>query len=156
MRPDANGKDFENSHPYLLRAAYALDTDRGCIADARHHAHAFLDHAHATLQVIVSDRARGLTELVVSELVTNCRKYAPGPASMELRITARVIEVMVGDTDPVLPAARAADPGRIGQHGLEIVIAVTEDLLIESAPVGKRITARITLSDIPNQAAACR
>ncbi|MFD3844165.1 ATP-binding protein, partial [Streptomyces sp. NPDC058642] len=30
-----------------------------------------------------------------------------------------------------------------GQHGLEIVKAVTEDLFIEQEPVGKRITARL-------------
>ncbi|PNG21550.1 hypothetical protein [Streptomyces sp. 13K301] len=45
------------------------------------------------------------------------------------------------------PAARPADPDRIGQHGLEIVKAVTKDLFTEQEPVGKRITARIALSD---------
>ncbi|WP_443070643.1 hypothetical protein [Streptomyces sp. SLBN-115] len=43
----------------------------------------------------------------------------------------------------------------IGQHGLEIVKAVTEDLSVRQEPVGKRITARIALSstsssDIPH------
>jgi hypothetical protein len=45
--------------------------------------------------------------------------------------------------------ARAADPDRVGQHGLEIVKAVAEDLFTERKPVGKRITARIALSDAP-------
>ncbi|MGX1471306.1 UNVERIFIED_CONTAM: hypothetical protein RKD50_000114 [Streptomyces canus] len=45
---------------------------------------------------------------------------------------------------------------RIGQHGLEIVKAVTGDLFIEQEPVGKRITARIALSDIPIDTAARR
>jgi hypothetical protein len=46
---------------------------------------------------------------VVSELVTNARKYAPGPVLMELRVSGAVVEVVVWDSDPVLPVARAAD-----------------------------------------------
>ncbi|MFI1921546.1 hypothetical protein [Streptomyces sp. NPDC020377] len=46
-----------------------------------------------------------------------------------------------------MAAARAADLDRIGQHCLEIVKAITEALSIEQEPVGKRITARITLLD---------
>lgn len=45
---------------------------------------------------------------------------------------------------------RAADPGRVGQHGLEIVQAVTESLFMEQEPLGKRITARINLSGAPD------
>jgi anti-sigma regulatory factor (Ser/Thr protein kinase) len=130
-----------------MRAGYALDGDDGCIADARHHAIAFLDQACADHQLPVSSRARDLTQLVVSELVTNALKYAPGPVLMELRINAHTVDVVVWDSDPAVPAARAADPGRIGQHGLEIVKAVTEDLFTEQEPVGKRITARIALAD---------
>ncbi|MGW1671348.1 ATP-binding protein [Streptomyces sp. NPDC002324] len=140
----------------LLRAGFALGGDDACIADARHHAIAFLDHAHTDRHVLVSPRARELTQLVVSELVTNARKYAPGPVLMELRIDADSVEIVVWDSDPTVPAARASDPDRVGQHGLEIVKAVTEDLVIEQAPVGKRITARIALSDPPVNGSAAR
>ncbi|MER5200786.1 ATP-binding protein [Streptomyces sp. NPDC002884] len=130
-----------------MRAGYALDGANGCIADARRHAVAFLDRAHAEHRLPVPARARDLTQLVVSELVTNALKYAPGPVLMELRITVRAVDVVVWDSDPTVPSARSVDPGRIGQHGLEIVKAVTEDLFIEQEPVGKRITARIPLAD---------
>ncbi|MFU9032747.1 MULTISPECIES: ATP-binding protein [Streptomyces] len=136
---------------HLMRAGYALDGDDGCIADARHYAMAFLDQAHDSHQLSVPARARDLIQLVVSELVTNARKYAPGPALMELRINAVSVDVVVWDSDPTVPAARATDPGRIGQHGLEIVKAVAESLLIEREPVGKRITARIALTDTGKQ-----
>lgn len=136
-----------------MRAGYALTGDDGCIADARHHALAFLEKARTDHQLPMPARARDLTQLVVSELVTNARKYAPGPVLMELRITGRAVDVVVWDSDPTVPAARAADPGRIGQHGLEIVKAVTEDLFIEQEPVGKRITARIALSQTPSDTA---
>ncbi|MFH8973401.1 ATP-binding protein [Streptomyces sp. NPDC017890] len=132
---------------HAMRAGYALGGDDGCIADARHHAAVFLDRARADHHLPVTARVRDLTQLVVSELVTNARKYAPGPVLMELRVTAGRVDVVVWDSDPTVPTARAADPARIGQHGLEIVKAVTEDLFIEQEPAGKRITARIALSD---------
>ncbi|MET9800434.1 ATP-binding protein [Streptomyces sp. NPDC006368] len=129
-----------------MRVGYALGGDDGCIAEARHHAVAFLEQARSGHELFVPARVMDLTQLVVSELVTNARKYAPGPILMELRITAGVVEVVVWDSDPTVPAVRAADPGRIGQHGLEIVKAVAQDLSIRQEPVGKRVTARITLS----------
>ncbi|WP_256096284.1 ATP-binding protein [Streptomyces sp. LUP30] len=139
-----------------MRAGYALEGDDGCIAEARQHALAFLDRARSDHRLPVSERALGLTQLVVSELVTNARKYAPGPVLMELRVTAHAVDVVIWDSDPTVPAARAADPERIGQHGLEIVKALTENLFTEQEPVGKRITARIALTDPHNGAAARR
>jgi anti-sigma regulatory factor (Ser/Thr protein kinase) len=97
-----------------------------------------------------------LTQLVVSELVTNARKYAPGPVLMDLRIVSDAVEVVVWDCDPVLPVARAADAGRVGQHGLEIVMAVAQGFEAQREPVGKRITARIALLDDPSGAFAGR
>ncbi|MFF7380909.1 ATP-binding protein [Streptomyces massasporeus] len=130
-----------------MRVGYALDGDDSCIADARRHAAAFLERASAEQHLPVSARARDLTALVVSELVTNTRKYAPGPVLLELRVTTRVVEISVWDSDPTMPAARAADPSRVGQHGLEIVKAVAEDFAVRREAVGKRITARIPLAD---------
>ncbi|SFN65869.1 Histidine kinase-like ATPase domain-containing protein [Streptomyces sp. cf124] len=146
---NADGDGCGGPDKCLMRAGYALGGEDGCIADARHHALAFLDRAHADHRLAVSARARDLTQLVVSELVTNARKYAPGPVLLELRVTADSVEIVVWDSDPTVPAARGADPDRVGQHGLEIVKAVTEDLFVEQEPVGKRITARIALADPP-------
>ncbi|MCC9157899.1 ATP-binding protein [Streptomyces parvulus] len=113
---------------------YPLKADRGCIADVRHHAAAFLDRVAAQHGLPVSERTQDLTQLVVGELVTNARTYAPGPAWMELRVSARAADVVVSDSHATAPAVRAADPARIGQHGLEIVEAVTEHLLIQRDP----------------------
>ncbi|MEU1569572.1 ATP-binding protein, partial [Streptomyces mirabilis] len=109
MGSHADGDGCTGPDEYLMRAGYALEGDDGCIAEARHHAVAFLDQAHAD-HLRVSARARDLTQLVVSELVTNARKYAPGPVLMELRINARAVEVVVWDSEPTVPTARAADP----------------------------------------------
>ncbi|MEU5184678.1 ATP-binding protein [Streptomyces longwoodensis] len=132
-----------------MRAGFALAGGGGSIADARHHAAAFLDQAHTDHQVPVSARVRDLAQLVISELVTNARKYAPGPVLVEMRVSARAVDIVVRDSVPTVPTARAADPGRVGQHGLEIVQAVTDWLFVEQDPVGKRITARIALDGTP-------
>ncbi|MER5374930.1 ATP-binding protein [Streptomyces sp. NPDC002553] len=132
-----------------IQDTIALDGDGSCIAEARHRAVGFLARVQAEYGLPVSARAMDLTQLVVSELVTNARKYAPGPALMELRIVGDLVEVVVWDSDPVLPVARAADAGRVGQHGLEIVMAVAQSYEVRREPVGKRITARIALPDDP-------
>ncbi|MER6683565.1 ATP-binding protein [Streptomyces olivaceoviridis] len=127
-----------------------LDGQGACIAEARRHAADFLARVQREYGLPVSDRAMDLTRLVVSELVTNARKYAPGPVLLELRLVGGLVEVVVWDSDPALPMARPADPGRIGQHGLEIVMAVVQGFEVQREPVGKRVTARIALADDPD------
>ena len=132
-----------------LHASVALAGDGTDIARARHLAADFLARNQAEHGLRVSQRGMDLTQLVVSELVTNACKYAPGPALMGLRIDGATVEVTLWDSDPVLPVARAADAGRVGQHGLEIVMAVAQHFEAQREPVGKRITARIALADDP-------
>ncbi|KRD06251.1 MULTISPECIES: ATP-binding protein [unclassified Streptomyces] len=156
MESHADGDGCTGPGQHLMRTAYAMGGADGCIADARHHALAFLDRARADHRLRVPDRVRDIIQLVVSELVTNARKYAPGPVLMELRLTADSVDVAVWDNDPTVPTARPADPDRIGQHGLEIVKAVTAHLFVEQEPVGKRITARIALADPPGDGTPAR
>ncbi len=130
-----------------IRASHALEGDDGCIAEARHLAAAFLARARTSCGVAVSASAVDLTQLVVSELVTNARKYAPGPVLMDLRIVEDMVEVIVWDSDTDLPTAHDADPGRIGRHGLEIVMRIARHLSVQKEVVGKRITARVPLAD---------
>lgn len=150
MEPDSSEDDDTAPQARALRSTVALDGDGSCIAEARRLAAMFLARAQAEYGLPVSDRAMDLTQLVVSELVTNARKYAPGPVLMDLRIVDALVEVEVWDSDPVLPVARAADAQRVGQHGLEIVRAVARGFEAQREPVGKRITARIPLTDAPD------
>ncbi|MBQ0850556.1 ATP-binding protein [Streptomyces sp. BH-SS-21] len=135
----------DSSHPLSL--ASPLSGDTFCIAHARHLAAGFLTRAQSEQDVTVSDRAMDLTQLVVSELVTNAHRHAPGPIHMELRITGTMVEVTVQDSTRVQPAAHSLDPGRVGQHGLEIVMAVAEHFDVRLEPSGKRVTAHIALAD---------
>ncbi|CAM5284119.1 non-specific serine/threonine protein kinase OS=Streptomyces tendae OX=1932 GN=F3L20_19350 PE=3 SV=1 [Streptomyces tendae] len=156
MESEPVGQDDAASGGRVMRAGAALDGDGGCIARARRLAGTFLTRAQSEHGVLVSQRAMDLTQLVVSELVTNARKYAPGPALMDLRLDEGTVEVAVWDSDPVLPIARAADAGRVGQHGLEIVMAVAQGFEARREPVGKRITVRLALGDDPRDVAAVR
>nr|WP_329272386.1 ATP-binding protein [Streptomyces pseudovenezuelae] len=130
--------------------------DSAEIAEARDLARSFLTDVQAVHGLPVSERAMGLVQLVVSELVTNARKYAPGPCLLTLEISDGAIEVTVWDSEPVLPTARAADPDRVGQHGLEIVMAVSRSIEVHREPVGKRIKATVVLADDPGGDAAGR
>ncbi len=121
----------------------ALDGDGADIARARHRAVGFLARVQTELGPAVSARALNVTQLVVSELVSNALKYAPGPVLLDLRVIGGLVEVAVGDCAPALPTAWAADAGRVGQHGLEIVMAVCRSFETRGEPVGKRITARL-------------
>ncbi len=140
-----------HSHDAPLGAAVALDGQGACIAEARHMAAGFLTRMRAEHGISVSQRAVEVTQLVVSELVTNAQKYAAGPILLDLRIAGDLdlVEVQVWDSDPVLPVARAADAGRVGQHGLEIVMAVCQGFEALREPVGKRLTARLALAEDP-------
>ncbi|MFD5515644.1 ATP-binding protein [Streptomyces sp. NPDC127066] len=144
---DSSGKDSEPPSTHPIATAVPLNGGNSCIASARHLAADFLTHAQADQNVVVSPRVMDLTQLVVSELVTNARKYAPGPILMELRIEEAAVEVTVRDSGRAQPIVFDVDPLRIGQHGLEIVRAVTRKFQVQAEPSGKRVTAHIALGD---------
>ncbi|WAX76444.1 ATP-binding protein [Streptomyces sp. KMM 9044] len=127
------------------RASYALDGDGAWIAEARRLAEAFLTRVRTEDGLTVSSYAVEVTQLVVSELVTNARKYAPGSVQLDLRIAGDTLEVMVRDGSTVLPVAGGANPDRVGRHGLEIVLAVAQGVDVQPEPTGKRITALVSL-----------
>ena len=81
----------------VIQATVALEGDGACIAHARHLAADFLTRVQAEHGLPVAQRAMDLTQLVVSELVTNARKYAPGPVLLDLLIVGDAVEVVVWD-----------------------------------------------------------
>ncbi|MDN0199124.1 ATP-binding protein [Streptomyces sp. S.PNR 29] len=124
------------------------------IAAARDLACFFLSDVRAVHGLPVSGPVTGMVQLVVSELVTNAHKHAPGPCLLTLEAEDRAVRVSVWDSDPTPPAVMAPDPSRIGQHGLEIVMAVCESFAVHREPVGKRVTAAVTLADGPDEDAS--
>ncbi|MEU9593343.1 ATP-binding protein [Streptomyces sp. NPDC048219] len=119
----------------------------GDIARGRELARGFVARLRAARGIVVSDRAADLVQLVVSELLTNACKYAPGPSTVGLELTEGRVEVSVWDSDPVLPVPAASDPARVGRHGLEIVMAVCQTFEVCRETGGKRTTAAVRLAD---------
>lgn len=130
--------------------------DGEAIASARGVARDFLESLQAVHGLEVSKRAMDMIQLVVSELVTNARKYAPGPCLLTLGAGEGAVEVTLWDSSPTLPLILAPDPFRIGQHGLEIVMALCRSFEVHREPVGKRIRAAVVLADDPGGAPAGR
>ncbi|MFD3334640.1 ATP-binding protein [Streptomyces sp. NPDC058700] len=132
-----------------MSASASYDGDASCIGAARHLATGFLAEVQAVHGRPVSERAIGMAQLVVSELVTNAVKYAPGPLMLDLEVSGGAVRVSVWDSDPVLPDVAATDPQRVGRHGLEIVLALSQAYEARREPVGKRVTVVIALTDDP-------
>ncbi|MGW7262241.1 ATP-binding protein [Streptomyces sp. NPDC054842] len=147
---DLAGQD-EGQQPVVergLRTSAAFEGTEG-IAAARAMAREFLAQLQAVHGLPVSSRAMGMVQLVVSELVTNARKYAPGPCMLTLEAREGAVEVTVWDSSTVLPTIPPPDPARVGQHGLEIVMAVSRSFEMHHDPVGKRLKATVVLADDP-------
>ncbi|MDQ0792173.1 ATP-binding protein [Streptomyces sp. B1I3] len=152
---DLAGQD-EGRQPLEGRTLSVSATFEGSekIAVARDMACEFLMSLQAEHGLSVSQRAMDTVQLVVSELVTNARKYAPGACQLTLEVRGGAVEVTVWDSDMTLPSIPAPDPARIGQHGLEIVKAVCRSFEAHREPGGKRIRAAVVLADGPGDDAA--
>ncbi|MET9667910.1 ATP-binding protein [Streptomyces sp. NPDC006475] len=57
----------------------------------------------------------------------------------------QALKITVTDSSPGLPIAREAEPGRVGQHGLEIVMALCDGFDVQRRSSGKRIRVRLPL-----------
>ncbi|MFJ8668813.1 ATP-binding protein [Streptomyces sp. NPDC093600] len=131
---------------YASVAYEGADADDGMIASARDFTADFLAAAPASGRGPVSRERIDLARLVVSELVTNAVRHAPGPCRVTLELFDGALEISVFDRLDASPVPRAHDPRRIGQHGVEIVLAVCESVSVEPQPSGKRVRARLSLA----------
>ncbi|MFF5784820.1 ATP-binding protein [Streptomyces sp. NPDC012693] len=123
----------------------AGDAGDGMIASARAFTADFLTASPAVGRRPVSREGVDLARLVVSELVTNAVRHAPGPCRLLLELFDDVLDISVFDRVETSPVPRGHDPGRIGQHGVEIVVAICESVTVEPHPTGKRVRARLSL-----------
>ncbi|MFE3638831.1 ATP-binding protein [Streptomyces cellostaticus] len=154
MGGDTAGHDRPAGAPFRVSAAYEGSTPD--IARARELARSFLGQVWSAHGLPVSERASGTVQLVVSELVTNAFKYAPGPCLLDIELLEASVRITVWDSALDLPVIMAPEPGRAGQHGLEIVTALSESFAVYPEPVGKRTVATVPLTGGPGEAAAGR
>lgn len=131
-----------------MQTTVALEGDGTVIAQARHLATQFLTRAQTEQGLPVSQRALDLTQLVVSELVTNAIRYATGSIRLRLiRERALVCEVLDGGaTAPHLRHPRTTDEGG---RGLLLVSQLTQRWGTRFVTEGKIIWAEQALTDLP-------
>ncbi|MFE2052829.1 ATP-binding protein [Streptomyces sp. NPDC059459] len=136
-------RDGAQAGPQGLSTTFRREALR--IAEARRIAVEYLTASQQGSEHPVSERATDAVQLVVSELITNAVKYGRGLIELTLSRTGDTLTVTVRDGGTTLPVTRPADPGRVGQHGLEIVAALSQSLEIRPEAAGKRVTALIAL-----------
>ncbi|WP_369386989.1 ATP-binding protein [Streptomyces sp. CG1] len=122
----------------------AWDTGVPPIADARDAVAALLSR----LRPAPARRSVQDAQLVVSELLTNAARHAPGPCALRLELTpaGAALRVSVTDTSTEPPRRRPPDPLRIGGHGLFLVAMLSRGLEVTWLPHGKRVTATVPLT----------
>ncbi|MFF7277058.1 SpoIIE family protein phosphatase [Streptomyces griseorubiginosus] len=118
-------------------AAWALPSDPSIVADAR---------AQATRQLTAwgLEEAAFVTELVVSELVTNAIRYGAVPIGLRL-IRDRTLICEVSDASNTAPHLRRARTYDEGGRGLHMVAQLTQGWGTRQGPLGKTIWAEQSL-----------
>ncbi|MET7730076.1 SpoIIE family protein phosphatase [Streptomyces sp. NPDC005402] len=118
-------------------AAWALPSDPSIVADAR---------AQATRQLTAwgLQEAAFVTELVVSELVTNAIRYGAVPIGLRL-IRDRTLICEVSDASNTAPHLRRARTYDEGGRGLHMVAQLTQGWGTRQTPMGKTIWAEQSL-----------
>lgn len=142
--------ETEDRYPAMGRVlgrGAVFEGESGMIGEARRFTADFLGGVRTDQGRTVPTHVIGTAQLIVSELVTNACKYAPGPCLLDLVFDGDTVEITVWDTDSTLPVPYATEPGRIGQHGLEIVMALCEGYDVRREPVGKRVKVRLASGD---------
>ncbi|MFH9889985.1 ATP-binding protein [Streptomyces luteogriseus] len=124
-----------------LRCGAVWDEGAACAVEARRALHAFLAHVPCTGRTPVPAALAIDAELVVSELVTNAIRHAPGPCGMILRLSGDELTITVWDTSTRQPVVRERDGRRFGGHGMHVVHTVSSEVTVTPLGHGKQITA---------------
>ncbi|MEU7301277.1 ATP-binding protein [Streptomyces sp. NPDC007189] len=132
------------ARPAPLRYSRTWDSAAAGIADARDAVAALLSRVRPA----PGKRSVQDAQLVVSELVTNVAKHAPGPCAVRLELPpdAAALRITVTDTSPDPPLRRPPDPRRVGGHGLHLVTMLSNALEVTRLSYGKRVTAIVPLT----------
>ncbi|MFF9177619.1 ATP-binding protein [Streptomyces sp. NPDC014793] len=126
-----------------LRFSTVWNQEQPPIADARQAVRTLLAQAGHSPE----HRACQDAQLVVSELVTNAHRHAPGPGGLELEVSpdAALLRITVRDSSPQRPELREHDARRIGGHGLRLVTRLCAQLHTVALETGKQVVAHLHL-----------
>ncbi|MFZ4299128.1 ATP-binding protein [Streptomyces cinereoruber] len=126
-----------------MRFSMVWETADAPVADFRHAARTLLALAgHPP-----GHRASQDAQLVVTELVTNAYRHAPGPGALLLELSpgGSLLDITVRDGSSRPPVVRERDARRSGGHGLRLVVLLCERLHHNDLGTGKEVVARIRL-----------
>ncbi|MES9520087.1 ATP-binding protein [Streptomyces capoamus] len=147
----ADDQAGERREPVRFSAAFAEGAARA--ADGRKALQAVLaraaDVGHPPLPPSVVMDA----QLVISELLTNAIRHAPGPCGVLLELSDAELSVTVWDTSPAEPVLRPRDAGRVGGHGLHLVHVLSHRFATASHALGKQVVARVRVPSDRTQGA---
>ncbi|MFD3838290.1 ATP-binding protein [Streptomyces sp. NPDC058642] len=144
LRKAADEQDTDEHATLRCSAVWAHGAARA--ADARQALRAFLARALPTASRPTQARLDIDAELVVSELVTNAIRHAPGPSAMTLKFSRDELTISVWDSSPEAPTVNEPDPHRVGGHGLHLVHAISDKVVVAAREAGKQITAHLRLA----------
>ena len=131
-------------HPPPAQATVHLDGKPGSTTAARHHAEGFLERLSPPLPPgLVQDAV-----LVISELVSNAVRHAPGPCALDLLRQDQGLLIAVTDTSPVAPVPRDPDlVGGTGGFGMRLLERLGDETTVRTHRDGKTVT--VTLRAAP-------
>ncbi|EFF88447.1 MULTISPECIES: ATP-binding protein [unclassified Streptomyces] len=146
----SDGPDRNRNTGVALRWHAHWDSGAISAAEARAAVGSFLDRVCATGGITVPRRVAQDAQLVVSELITNVIRHAPGACGLRLEVwpDSGLVQISVWDTSPRPPRPRPHDGRRVGGHGLEIVKAVSHSLTVTDRALGKQVTAQLLMSPV--------
>lgn len=138
------------------RCRVLWDSGTASPAEGRRAASGFLSELQKSGLATLPDRLVGDVRLVVSELVTNALRHAPGACALQVDLSGdgRAVRVAVQDPSSRAPRIQPPDACRIGGHGLELVRAVSRSVTVRPSPYGKQVTAEIAISQPTDTEAA--
>ncbi|MGW9591832.1 ATP-binding protein [Streptomyces chartreusis] len=137
---DNRSSDERDSAPLRHSTAWHSDTS---LAEARAAVRALLVRAGYD-----PDHRPGQdAPLIVSELVSNALRHAPGSGRLVLEVTPDdgLLRITVSDTSPRPPELRTHDARRVGGHGLRLVNRLCDRLHTVTPATGKQVAAHLHL-----------
>jgi anti-sigma regulatory factor (Ser/Thr protein kinase) len=132
---EATGTALDHHEPPPAQVSFALDGNSGSITAAHRRAEEFLGQLLPPLPADVVQDAM----LLVSELVTNAVRHAPGPCAVDLLRQDHLLVIAVTDTSTRVPLQRPADlVGGTGGLGMHLLHRLAQSLTVRIDPGGNR------------------